>query len=662
MDPFPSQVAEQALSYPDAASWTRPAASRKNEHRSAITVLIAVLTILATTFEWSLLGAEGWTPINVLLLGLFTLLFTHVAIGFSQAFFGFLILSDRAPAAAEPVPAADELTKLPVTAIVVPVYNEDVGAVFARLRVMHDSLKSLGALARFQFFILSDSTDREKALEEKLAWARVVSATDGADRIFYRRRKLPLNRKSGNIADFCRRWGSQYRYMICLDADSLMTAPALVELVRRMEDNHRIGILQTVPQAINGQTIWSRLQQFSMSLYGPIFAAGANFWQQEESNFWGHNAILRLAPFMQHCALPQLPGKSAVGRRPMSHDFVEAALMRRAGWEVLLADELHGSYEETPPTVVEHLKRDRRWCQGNLQHWPLALARGFKPVTRFHFLHGIFSFVASPLLVLVLILGFVKNLSPAASSHGLFVEAARAQSALVLFGFTILLLLLPKFLALFLALRKGRAREFGGATRMIASALFEMILSALLAPVFLFFHAKFVLFSLAGKKVEWHAQERGCGGHSAWREARDVFGLTSLLGLAASALTWWLTPGYFLWLFPIVLGWLLAIPLTALVGDWRIGERFRNAGFFLVPSEVSPPHEVRALRRSAGLNRFRAADPAVAAVIDPVIHRLLTGLVPNDRANLHHEIWATPAAELDPAWQRELARLDIHTR
>ena len=346
----------------------------------------------------------------------------------------------------------------------------------------------------------------------------------------------------------------------------------------------------------------------------------------------------------------------------MSHDFVEAALMRRAGWEVHLADDLRGSYEETPPTVVEHLKRDRRWCQGNLQHWPLALARGFKPATRFHFLHGIFSFVASPLLVLVLMLGFVKNLSPTASSDGLFADAARAQTALVLFGFTILLLLLPKFLALFLALRKGRAREFGGAARMVASVLLEVLLSGLLAPVFLFFHAKFVLFSLFGKKVEWHAQQRGRGGPSAWREARAVFGLTTLLGLGVSAITWWLTPGYFLWLLPIVLGWVLAIPLTALVGDWRIGQRFRHAGLFLVPSEVSPPREVRALGRAVGLNRFRASDPAAAAVIDPVIHRLLPDLVPNDRANLHHEIWATPAADLDPAWQRELARLDMRTR
>lgn len=355
-------------------------------------VLIGLLTLLAITFEWSLFTAEGWTLTNLLLFGLFTLLFTYIAIGFAQAFFGFLILSDRRHYPESELP--ENLSTLPLTAIALPIHNEDVSAVFARLRVMSDALKSLAALERFHFFVLSDSTDEGKARAEKLAWSRLVAETGAANRIFYRRRKLPINRKSGNIADFCRRWGSQYRYMICLDADSLMSAHTLVALVRRMEDNHRIGILQTVPQAINGETIWSRLQQFSMSLYGPLFAAGANFWQQEESNFWGHNAIIRLAPFIEHCALPELPGRNANGRRPMSHDFVEAALMRRAGWEVRLADDLAGSYEETPPSVIEHLKRDHRWCQGNLQHWPLALARGFRPVTRFHFLHGIFSFLA----------------------------------------------------------------------------------------------------------------------------------------------------------------------------------------------------------------------------------------------------------------------------
>ena len=659
METYPSRLAEQALNFPDAAGWARPVSPTRSQHRLAFAVLIGLLTLLAATFEWSLLSAEGWSPLNLMLFGLFTLLFTHVAIGFSQAFFGFLILSDRAPAAASSnPPTAADFSSLPVSAIIIPIYHEEVEAVFTRLRVMHDALRSLGALERFQFFILSDSTDPQKALEEKLAWARLVATSGARERVFYRRRKGPINRKSGNVADFCRRWGSQYRYMICLDADSLMSAPTLVELVRRMEDNHRIGILQTVPQAINGQTIWSRLQQFSMSLYGPIFAAGANFWQQEESNFWGHNAIIRLAPFIQHCALPELPGRSAIGRRPMSHDFVEAALMRRAGWEVHLAEDLGGSFEETPPTVVEHLKRDRRWCQGNLQHWPLALARGFKPVTRFHFLHGIFSFLASPLLVVVLLLGFVKNLTATPLVDGLLADTARVTIAVSLFSFTMLLLLLPKFLAVALALRRGRATEFGGAAKMVASALLEMAVSILIAPVFLFFHAKFVLFSLLGKKVEWHAQQRGGGEGLAWRQAWEVFGLTTMLGLGTGALTWWLTPGYFLWLLPIVLGWLLAIPLTALIGDQRAGRAWRGRGLFLVPSEVVPSNEVHALRHALIQGERRpASDPATTAVIDPLLQRWLPNLTTTQNPQLHRQIWATPGAALPPSFRNALAGL-----
>ncbi|MBA3831079.1 MAG: glucans biosynthesis glucosyltransferase MdoH [Chthoniobacterales bacterium] len=658
MDSFRSRVAESTPGYADIAGWTHAVSEDKHERRWAFMFLIGLLTLMATAFEASLLGAEGWTPVNIALLVLFLLLFTHVAIGFCQAFFGFLVSIDRAPAAAAQESEEQEFQTLPVTAVVVPIFNEEVAPVFARLQVMHDALRSLGAVERFQFFVLSDSTDPAKALAERLAWARFVEESGSAGHVFYRRRALPLNRKSGNIADFCRRWGSKYRYMICLDADSLMSAATLIALVRRMERNHRIGILQTVPQAINGATIWSRLQQFSMSLYGPIFAAGANFWQQEESNFWGHNAIVRLAPFMQHCALPELPGRSAIGRRPMSHDFVEAALMRRAGWEVHLADDLRGSYEETPPTVIEHLKRDRRWCQGNLQHWPLALARGFQPMTRFHFLHGIFSFVASPLLLLVLVLGFYKNLAPAGESDGVFADAARAQTALVLFGFTMLLLLLPKFLALGLALWSGRAREFGGAAKMIANAGAEIICSALVAPVFLYFHAKFVLFSLLGKKVEWHAQQRGCAGGVAWQEAREGFGLTTLFGIVVSALTCWLTPEYFLWLLPIMLGWLLAIPLAALLGDRELGRAAQRIGLFLVPSELHPASEVRALARAERRHDLRTgSEVAIVALLDPKLHQVASCLTSSAASDFHRRIWVTPEADLPKTWRRALAQL-----
>jgi membrane glycosyltransferase len=427
-----------------------------------------------------------------------------------------------------------------------------------------------------------------------------------------------------------------------------------------MEANHQIGILQTVPQAINGESIWSRLQQFAMSLYGPIFAAGANFWQQEESNFWGHNAIIRLAPFIQHCALPELPGRNPTGKRPMSHDFVEAALMRRAGWEVHLADDLGGSYEETPPTVVEHLKRDRRWCQGNLQHWSFALAHGFRPVTRFHFLHGIFSFLASPLLMVVLALGFLKNLSGAHLGESIFIDVARARIAFLLFAFTMLLLLVPKLLGIVLALRGERAHRFGGAARMMGSAFLEIIISILMAPVFLFFHAKFVLFTWLGKQVQWHAQQRECSAGRAWAEALETFSLTTLFGVAAGAITYWLTPSYFFWLLPILAGWILVIPITALISNRSTGMMLRKFRFLLVPSEVKPDEQIRNLRRALRTSsQAPVADAMAATIVHPILQRCFSKIAPDESAELHRQIWSTPAADLSPRWHRELTALEM---
>lgn len=647
--------AERALTWPDFTAWSETVSQPRNQHRLAFVVFIGLLTLVASTFEWSLLSNEGWSLLNLLLFVLFVPLFTHLAIGFAQAFFGFLLLTDRKKLRAAARPSLEELASLPVTAIVVPVYNEEVGPVFARIQVMLDSLDSLGATERFQFFVLSDSTDRAKALEEEVAWSRMVAKT-GPDRVFYRRRKSPLNRKSGNIADFCRRWGSQYRYLICLDADSLMSGPTLLELVRRMEADHQIGILQTVPQAINGVTTWSRLQQFAMSLYGPIFAAGARFWQQEESNFWGHNAIIRLTPFIQHCALPPLPGKEITGERPMSHDFVEAALMRRAGWKVELAEELDGSYEETPPTVIEHLKRDRRWCQGNLQHWSFVFARGFKPATRFHFLHGIFSFLASPLLVIVLFLGFAKNLKGTPINLEL-IDPLRGEIALLLFGFTMLLLVLPKFLALGLALHRKRAPEFGGAPKIICSAIAEIFTSILIAPVFLVFHARFVLCHLLGKQVQWHAQQRGSDTGPGWSAVAQIFGSTTALGICAGAITWFFTAAYFWWLLPILLGWMFAIPLAFFLGHPHFGQWLQKRRLFSVPSEIIPEKEVRQLRQTLR-TRSHADRSGWSTILHPALVRHAPSL-PDEVRELHRKIWSSPAPDLPVEWRRELAALEL---
>ncbi|MBN8772313.1 MAG: glucans biosynthesis glucosyltransferase MdoH, partial [Thiobacillus sp.] len=224
--------------------------------------------------------------------------------------------------------------------------------------------------------------------------------------LYYRRRRRNIARKAGNIADFCKRWGGGYDYLLVLDADSLMEPTSIIELARRMEADRDAGLIQTVPRLVHGKTVFARLHQFASRIYGPAIATGLAWWVGGEGNYWGHNAIIRRRAFTEAAGLPDLPGKAPFGGHILSHDFVEAALIRRAGWTVKIADDIQGSYEETPPSLVDFAIRDRRWCQGNLQHVGVLPARGLHWVSRFHLVSGILSYLASFLWLLLIAAGF----------------------------------------------------------------------------------------------------------------------------------------------------------------------------------------------------------------------------------------------------------------
>jgi membrane glycosyltransferase len=258
--------------------------------------------------------------------------------------------------------------------------------------------------ARCELFVLSDTTDPDIWLAEIDAWQEMRGAVPGGERIFYRRRLRNVKRKTGNIEDFVTRWGGAYAYMLVLDADSIMAAGAMAELVRRMDANPDVGLIQAPPKLVRGRSPFARVLQFSGELYGPLSASGISYWALGEGNYWGHNAIIRTAPFADLCGLPLLPGKAPLGGEILSHDFVEAALLRRGGWQVWIADDLAGSYEEPPPTVADFATRDRRWCQGNLQHAKVLLARNLHWVSRLHLAIGIMAYVTSPLWLLFLLL------------------------------------------------------------------------------------------------------------------------------------------------------------------------------------------------------------------------------------------------------------------
>ncbi len=653
-------------------------AAKVRQRRWAVGLVSLGIALIGVWLMCDMLAAGGWTMLKATNAAVFCLLFSALAFGFTQAFLGFLVLAEGQ----EPLKITntlDQTAPLASTAIVMPVFNEHPQTVFGNIRVLFESLAQRAELEHFNFYILSDSTDPACVVEEELAWADLCRQTDGFGRIHYRRRKLPVNRKSGNIADFCRRWGHRHRYMVVLDADSIMTGEAVSSLVRLMEVNPRAGIIQTMPRLAGAETVFGRIQQFASRLYSPIFAAGLNFWQQGAGNYWGHNAIIRVNPFLSSCALPELPGKEPLGGRILSHDFVEAALMRDAGWEVWFAYDLEGSFEGLPPNLTEYVKRDRRWCQGNLQHMWFLLADRIKFVSRLHLVQGILAYASAPLLVLFVLLGAIQ--SALEHFHHKPAEFPSA-SAGVLFALTCGLLFGPKILSvLHLFARRKEVEAFGGPLRIVAGMIAETVFSIVVAPVMLWFHTRFVLRNLAGQTVSWHAQIRNGSKGPRWTDVFAEYWLLPVAGSFFGFLAYLISPSYFLWVLPLLVGLWLAVPVAQLSGRMN---RFRN--LFITPEESAPAKELTSrfefqlrdgdqfihavldpfynavhvslqrekMRNSPAASGYRAAlaDRLFAEGPDALSNREKRALLSDGSmmAYLHGLIWKTPAELLHPAW------------
>ncbi|SNT18079.1 membrane glycosyltransferase [Noviherbaspirillum humi] len=597
--------------------------------RFMLLALMLAQTVVATWFMSQVLPYQGKAFSEMALLALFALLFCWVSAGFWTALAGFLVLArgkDRFAIASHVDPAA-AIPPEARTAIVMPICNEDVARVMAGLRATYESLARTGDLKRFDFFLLSDSSGGDVRAAELSAWAELCKAVDGFGRIFYRHRKRRVKRKSGNIDDFCRRWGSDYRYMIVLDADSVMSGDCLTRLVRLMEAHPGAGIIQTLPVAAGRDTLYARIQQFASRVYGPLFTAGLHYWQLGESHYWGHNAILRLEPLMRHCALSPLPGRGSLAGEILSHDFVEAALMRRAGWGVWIAYDLPGSYEEMPPNLLDELKRDRRWCHGNLMNFRLLTARGMHPVHRAVFITGVMAYLSAPLWALFLALSTGMLALHTLTVPEYFVEPRQLfpiwpqwhpEKALALFSATATLLFLPKLLSVLLICARG-AREFGGALRLCAGMLLEMLFSMLLAPVRMLFHTRFVIGAFLGWALHWKSPPRA-DSETGWREALEKHGWMMLLGLAWGAGVYWLNPSFVWWLLPIAGGLFLSAPVSVLSSRVSLGRWFRRGRLFTIPEELTPPPELQA---SAAHHAQTPEPPGFSgAVADPVLNAL----------------------------------------
>jgi len=359
--------------------------------------------------------------------------------------------------------------------------------------------------------------------------------------------------------------------------------------------------------------------QFAARLYGPVYAAGVSFWFPARSNYWGHNAIIRSEAFMSAAGLPALPGRPPLGGEILSHDFVEAALLQRAGWSVWLLPELGGSYEELPANLRGYVARDRRWCQGNLQHVRLLTAKGLSPVSRLHLGLGAMSYVVSLLWLLLLVLASLE------AAWARFWPEAHVPEASLLFQpwpvvdprqltglalVTVAMLLLPKLLPLLLTLCDGaQRRAFGGGWRLLRSTLAEIVFSVLLAPVLMIQHSKAVVDILLGRCVTWNAQQRD-GESESWAGVTAVFGGTMVVGLVWAAVAYLIAPDLLLWLSPVLVGLIAVVPLAALSSRSDIGARARRRGWLLTPEEWAPPLQLAALPPSAGLAAPGARLPA----------------------------------------------------
>jgi membrane glycosyltransferase len=571
--------------------------------RLSFTGLVLVTVAAAATSLWSILRVDGITPLETLFLASFVALCIRNSASFWMACAGaYALLSKRFGALHWPQDGDDALCAGRArTAIVMPICDEDAERVFAGLAAMHDSLRDIGADHRFEFFILSDTRDERRRGAELRQCGRMRD--EGRTSVHYRHRVDNRGRKSGNIAEFCENWGALFDYMVVLDADSLMTGRTLAKLVQLMDRNPLAALIQVPPLLVGRNSLFARLQQFAASVYGPLFSAGFALIHGANGNYWGHNAIIRVAPFMRHCGLPKLPGRAPLGGEILSHDFVEAALLRRAGWELHMAPQLGGSFEEPPPTLMDYLKRDRRWCQGNLQHVRLVFAQGFRWPSRMHLLAGVMTYLSAPLWVLMIALSaagsHMTNAVKAVSYVGRYPVLAWPVSHAAQFGLLILtlvgLLFGPKVIALFMLMRdRDACRAHGGRFRAALSVVFESVFSVLFAPIAMLSHCWFLISIFSGHAIGWGRQTRRDYRPSSLAILR-TFAPHTLIAIFGAILLREFLPESFWWFAPLLIGAVLAVPLAYGTSSLRLGRWTRRLGLLLVPSET---REIEVVRRS----------------------------------------------------------------
>jgi membrane glycosyltransferase len=549
------------------------------------------------------LSPGGFGLLDVLLTGCFVVTLPWTVVGFWNAVIGFSIMRLHPDPSRYVCPVVADAADLgPIrgsTAILVCIRNEDVRSVGRNLDVLIEGLVNAGVRDRFHVYLLSDSTWEEVVAAEEALCEHLAVRWRGILPMTYRRREENAGFKAGNIRDFCDRWAGEHDYALVLDADSVMSTEAVLRMVRTLERNPRLGILQSLVVGMPTVSGFARLFQFGMRLAMRSYTLGSAWWQADCGPYWGHNAMIRLPPFVRHCRLPRLPGKPPLGGWILSHDQVEAALMRRAGYEVRVLPVEEGSWEENPPTLLEFIRRDLRWCHGNMQYWRLLALPGLLPVSRVQLLLAILMFLNSPAWIAFMTIGLVCLGLPGGSPI-----AFQPDTGVILLAAILTMVFAPKLATTFDVLATPRSRRaFGGPAAIVPSVIGEVLFFTLLAPVMALAHTRFLVGLAFGRAANWSAQRRfshRVGWGQAWRRLwlPSVFGVAAIVWVVFSA------PAALLGFLPFVVGSALAVPLAVLTSGERLGLLFARAGLWRIPDEIAPPPELKALQLPA-LTRYR---------------------------------------------------------
>lgn len=565
--------------------------------------LLATATLMTLFFSW--FSEDGFSPFEGIVIALMGFTFIWIALSVSTALVGVstLIFRHAKPSAIGPFNGMN-------VALLVPIYNEVPADVFGNLSAMLSAVQERANAHQFDLFILSDTRDDAIAEQERHAFKALREQFPFASGIYYRRRKANTDRKVGNIDDWVSNWGRAYEAMLVLDADSLMCGDAIIQLSNAMAANPAAGLIQTFPKLFGAETLFGRVQQFSTRVYGAALAAGLTRWTEHEGNYWGHNAIIRTEAFI-HCAgLPKVKSRTGKNKLILSHDFIEAGLLRRAGWSVCFIPDISGSYEEVPATLIDYVLRDRRWCQGNLQHLTLVRSKGFHAISRFHLVSGAMGYLASPAWFALLLVWALAGDGQKTSAINYFSgydpqvswpSMTSADSTLILM-FIYGMLLLPKLIGVAVSGYAGiRIKHMGGAAQFIGSTLFEIFISFLYAPIMMVQQTLAVVRTLLGFRDPWAPQQRSSQAYALpvlikFHVVETSIGALMLFGMVHGLVS----P----WLLPIAISLAIAVLLSALscvnVKTYRWSTRL-----MATPEDLNAPsiikHAMRQRRRYAKL-------------------------------------------------------------